>query len=264
MFIIYVASRIGYMPCYVGYTGNTLELRVQDHRHDFQRFINGTIDHTCRALYEKMQEFGFDNFEFDELDMSNTKEEADKLEAKYIKELETLYPNGCNLTTGGQSGFKYCDATLIMKSESNRISAIENIDNYRSHVESMGLPPYIHFSAYNGERFLIKNHPLCDSKEFKVGTKYPTIDSARDACLMFLQNITHVNVKYIPPKKGNKPLPRGIISIDRGYRVVKCHKGERPMKDFTCIDKTDDENYKDALTYLNKLLEKWNLKLIDQ
>jgi group I intron endonuclease len=53
----------------------------------------------CPHLYNAMDKYGFDNFEFEVIEECDI-EDLDRLEQKYIKELNTFSPNGYNLDTG--------------------------------------------------------------------------------------------------------------------------------------------------------------------
>lgn len=54
-------------------------------------------------LQEEREKYGIDNFETKILNEVDTQEEAWKLEQKYIKELETRFPNGYNKAYGGKT-----------------------------------------------------------------------------------------------------------------------------------------------------------------
>lgn len=70
---------------------------------------------SCRALYSAMNKYGQENFSVRLLQTANSFDEMQKLETKYIKEIGTLYPDGYNLTTGGDAGIM-CDSTKSMMS----------------------------------------------------------------------------------------------------------------------------------------------------
>lgn len=62
------------------------------------------------ALYEEMREYGTDKFTFETIEEVSD-EKAYEKEQFWIKELNTLYPNGYNLTSGGEKGKFYSDIT---------------------------------------------------------------------------------------------------------------------------------------------------------
>lgn len=53
---------------------------------------------------EERKKYGLSNFETTILAEVETREEAWKLERKYIKEFNTIYPNGYNMSVGGGGG----------------------------------------------------------------------------------------------------------------------------------------------------------------
>lgn len=80
------------------YVGQTKDLKQRE------------IQWRCLKLYyanqlltEEREKYGFDNFELTILQEVETQEEAWELEKYYIKELNTLYPNGYNISVGGKN-----------------------------------------------------------------------------------------------------------------------------------------------------------------
>lgn len=59
----------------------------------------------CRALYRAIQKYGWDNMSYEVLETGLTLEDANRLEAHYIKLHDTMSPNGYNLTSGGENFF---------------------------------------------------------------------------------------------------------------------------------------------------------------
>lgn len=77
---------------YVGITTATLEIRKSEHE---SRARNGSN----YAVHNAIRKYGDPTWEV--LNICSSYEEAKELERKYIKELNTLTPNGYNLTIGG-------------------------------------------------------------------------------------------------------------------------------------------------------------------
>lgn len=67
--------------------------------------LNNTKKKQCTYLNNAIRKYGEKNFIFKVIEYCNTTK-LDELEKKYIKECNTLYPNGYNLTKGGK-GCKY-------------------------------------------------------------------------------------------------------------------------------------------------------------
>lgn len=69
-----------------------------------KRFAN----HLCQAKFyfgHAIKKYGIENFDIVQIDTAETPEELGRKEAFWIKELNTLHPNGYNLTTGGEGGY---------------------------------------------------------------------------------------------------------------------------------------------------------------
>lgn len=84
-----------------------------------------------KLISKDRDEFGLKNFETDILAIVNSREEAWELEQKFIKEMDTKYPNGYNLSDGGggskgitawNKGLKGCysEETLHKMSENKK------------------------------------------------------------------------------------------------------------------------------------------------
>ena len=78
---------------YIGQSTN-IERRYKEHK---TRKCENTLFH------DAISEYGFENFDFSVIEICNAKELNDK-EIYYIKEYNTLFPNGYNLSEGGYFG----------------------------------------------------------------------------------------------------------------------------------------------------------------
>lgn len=79
---------------YIGQTIQSLKERWSKHK--------GTK--TCKALGSAIIKYGPDAFDVEVLKECSSYEEMNALEKSYIQEYSSLYPNGYNLTTGGNNG----------------------------------------------------------------------------------------------------------------------------------------------------------------
>lgn len=79
------------------------------------RYANCYID-------EDREKYGLDNFNVVIIDHCETQEEAWELEQKYIKELGTKYPDGYNMSEGGETnkGMKHSEESKIKMSEAKK------------------------------------------------------------------------------------------------------------------------------------------------
>lgn len=59
---------------------------------------------SCRALYEAINKFGAESFSVELLYTANSRDEMHQMEIHFIKSLNTLSPDGYNLTEGGDAG----------------------------------------------------------------------------------------------------------------------------------------------------------------
>jgi group I intron endonuclease len=82
-----------------GYTG-----RFNDHINECKT----NKSNCCRYLNNSLIKYGFDNFKCELLKVCEISE-LNEYEKQYIKELNSLFPNGYNLTEGGQSFCKIND-----------------------------------------------------------------------------------------------------------------------------------------------------------
>jgi len=80
---------------YIGKAKN-LEKRIKKHKRNVGKIKS--------PLYSAIQSHGWKNFSIEILCIVKSYKELDRLEAAYIKEHNTLYPAGYNLTAGGTGG----------------------------------------------------------------------------------------------------------------------------------------------------------------
>lgn len=82
---------------YVGKTKGTIKNRFIKHKRNAKDKIN-------RYLYDSMNHHGFDAFSIEEIEECNDEDVLNEREKFWIKELDCLYPNGYNMTRGGDGG----------------------------------------------------------------------------------------------------------------------------------------------------------------
>ena len=87
-----------YPKPYVGVTKRTLSRRFNEHKSSARK-IKG-----CIVLSRSMQKYGIDNFKIELLEDLGvtTKEKANEAEIRWIVELNSVAPNGLNVSKGGQ------------------------------------------------------------------------------------------------------------------------------------------------------------------
>lgn len=87
---------------YVGQTTDFLEQRISQHKSDAKTGKKKTY------LYNAINFYEFENFYIDQIDSTKDKNYLNVLEIYWISKLNSLYPNGYNLTTGGKN-HNLCD-----------------------------------------------------------------------------------------------------------------------------------------------------------
>lgn len=102
---IYLLKNIITGNSYVGQTRRTLRLRFNAHRYTMGK------KNSCKAISDAMQKYGEDNFEISLLEECTSQQHMDECEMRWIATLNTMTPNGYNLTAGGagKSGYRHSD-----------------------------------------------------------------------------------------------------------------------------------------------------------
>lgn len=113
---------------YIGQTTKTLDIRRKGH-------IQAAKDGVNHHLYNAMNKYGIDNFEFEEICKANSKSELNYLEAKYILEYDSVR-NGYNMGYGGDNNVM--DSPIvkekhdnIMRSDDVRLKISQSMKQYR-------------------------------------------------------------------------------------------------------------------------------------
>lgn len=83
---------------YIGKTKRTLKLRWQQHCYDAKKPLR------CYRLHEDISKFGSDNFTIEQIDEALTDEDANEKEMYWIKFYDCRFPNGYNVSKGGNNG----------------------------------------------------------------------------------------------------------------------------------------------------------------
>ena len=122
--IIYKAkNKINDME-YIGQTTTSLRKRISVHKAS----IGNKETYFSHALKKYK-----DNFKWKVIEKCNSKEELDEMEFHYIKQYNTLRPNGYNLTLGGEGnvGWNPSKETKRKLSQSNKKYWNKKDDNFR-------------------------------------------------------------------------------------------------------------------------------------
>ena len=242
---------------YVGETTRTIPVRFQEHKDSaahYKRFLENPTEYTwkgsCTYLYKAMNKYGVDYFII-EMIVEVPDEQIDENEIKYIKELNTLAPNGYNLTTGGGK-FNHCEKTKQLLREKIRAIMLKDIDKFRRSEFTKGMPPFVAYKDTGKYKsYYVNNHPLCKRKYFSEST-YGSIEAAKQACIEFVNNLNATGKAH--EVKGPKGVPvKGLRLQKNGYQVRKTVKGKVIEKSFTDKSKTSEENLQLALAFIESL-----------
>jgi group I intron endonuclease len=124
---------------YVGLTSN-VERRYNQHRKTSSRAVA-----FCLAI----KKYGFENFEFLILKENISLEEAKLFERQFVKELNSMAPNGYNRTEGGDSAVKHTKETIEKIIEKNRIWRLTNDHPMKGKIHSKESKDLMRESALN-------------------------------------------------------------------------------------------------------------------
>jgi group I intron endonuclease len=245
MGIVYLITNTKNGTKYVGETSRTLEERYQEHKDmaiHYQRYLKNPERYkwkgSCTYLYKAIHAHGIEHFVVEVLATEDDATKRWELEKHYIKELNTLAPNGYNLTTGGGTCFEHCEATKKIISTKVRAAMLADIDKFRQSDFTKGMPAYCSYKDTGTYKaYLVNNHPLCKRKYFSV-SKYGSIEKAKEECIKFLEDLNAGGVKHVTlgpngvPVKGlRKPLkekhskralPIKIIAMRKISRMRSC------------------------------------------
>jgi group I intron endonuclease len=199
---------------YIGQTIRDFDLRLEEHK----------SRPDCIIIHSAIQKYGIKNFEKEILftNRDDNEDELDEMEIKFIKEKNTLYPNGYNIRTGGKRG-KHCDASR----EKMRLSKLgpknHNFGKPRTPQTKMRIS-----LAKKGEKHHFYGKKLSLDHKIKLSKAHK-----KDDLPMYM-----VRVK-----------PRPSHYCHGGYAIV--NHPEFKNKYFSSKKFSDDEKFEKAMEYLH-------------
>jgi len=154
--IIYKATNIISKKCYIGQTKFSLDKRKTLHLNSSKRNKDNLY------FYNSLRKHGSDNFEWKILCECDSKEELDEMEFHYIKQYNSLSPNGYNLTLGGEGthGYKRSPDQIERMSKNAKIFWKNVSDEYKKEFSNRIK------NLHTGKK-LTKDHKLNISKSRK-------------------------------------------------------------------------------------------------
>lgn len=226
---------------YIGQTTHTAERRWHRHEMDAIRGVDGCVI-LCRAI----REYGFDNF-IKEVIIECDVSELDFHEMTFIKNENTLTPNGYNIMPGGRNNISRLP-TELQKFYS---------DNIRKHTDYELPPGLVEINLPNRDEHGFK--VIIGKKSHTFISKHQTMEEKlTDA--MECYNCIKQDIPYVRKncQKWNKDIVKEFDLVEGiKYRADKggfeVHVKGHPRKTFTKKKYTPDENLRMAKAHLASL-----------
>lgn len=220
---------------YVGKTTRTIEERMQGHKRPSNK---------CPLVKYAYEKYG--TFEIETL-IEVENEHLDKYEVHYIKEFQTLSPNGYNLTTGGEGGIP-SDETRAKMRESHKGRVVD--DFWKSQI-SKGLQGHIHSDETKEKiRQAHLANPIAPSEDNrnKINESIRTVE---------------VRTKGSKSRrKDNLDLPLYVVIVRKELNPGYCIQiPGQPQKHFTSKKLSMEEKLELALAYRKEKLEELQLNI---
>lgn len=214
----YIGQAVHYLACGKkwGYLG-----RWNNHVVKALNYTPGVYKASCRALDSAIRKYGKEHFIVEVIKKCDDENELNYWEQYYIKEYNTIAPNGYNLTSGGSSHRK-SESTKKLMSEIMKIKG--------GHSQTDDTKKKISASLKNNPEW---RENIIQSNKNKIGKEQKKQPR---------KNIEENSLpKYISSKKRN--------NIVVGYSVHLPNKG---TKTFSHSKFTMDEKLQQAIDFLNK------------
>jgi group I intron endonuclease len=160
---IYIIKNIINNKIYIGQTKCVISGRKYGAKTRWQvhKYRASKCSNDCNIFYNAIRKYGEEKFQMNILIKCNI-DDLDFYEKKYIKEYNSLYPNGYNIENGGHLNKKLSDKTKDELSELKRFKHIKNKDDINEIKEIMikfdikNLPRGFMYTSYNNKKgFLV-------------------------------------------------------------------------------------------------------------
>lgn len=122
VFHVYKITNTENGKLYIGITQKGYKRRFLDHLWQSRKSRK-----SCRALYAAINKYGENSFKVDLIETCKNRDELNEREIFWIKELNTLSPNGYNLTKGGDAGVMSDETKAIMSERMKGIKPDEKV-----------------------------------------------------------------------------------------------------------------------------------------
>lgn len=233
------------------YIGQSIDIdnRYKDHKGRY-----GT-----NPMYEDFEKLGFENFSFEIL-QECSKEELNELEVKYIKEYNSFWPNGYNLTRGGSTQTEISELTI----EKLRIANIgENNPMFGTSSERLkeGNPMYNRRQSEEArikiaERSRRDIHPMSRKVEDKSGRMWSCVRECSEFFNVGVKQLTsglkhkkefpiflrHLDLHYLDERLENYEFV-SLEELEKNSTPRKFRKFKQPLSEIsTCGKKVIDKD----------------------
>lgn len=188
------------------YIGQTLSHRLNHKKYRpfgiYKRFndhissCKHKLTDSCKAINNALREYDIKNFVIEELQKCNI-DELDKYEKYYIDQLNTIYPNGYNLTKGGKS-FTVMDIENLYTEKYNNV-----LSKKKEHIHKKIELINIYKPDITVDNYLEKIIPIRDynTKEIKFYRIPLSIVNGRMKSLIFKSKKENIEILYNRAKK---------------------------------------------------------------
>lgn len=208
---------------YIGQTVRKLETRIEEH----------TKHNDCCYIHHAINKHGIENMTVEVL-VNCPESDLDLHEEFFIRELNTLYPNGYNIRTGGATGGKHCESSKQKMRDSKMREKNHNFGKPRSDTTKKKIS-----DAKKGEKHHFYGKKFTEEHKLKCAMAHRKNENDRNLPLYLVQIS-----------------PRPEVYSSGGYAV--CNHPNVKNKWFVSKKLTMEEKYKLAYEYLieaNKQIE---------
>lgn len=130
--IIYLITNTVNNKNYVGLTVQTLERRWKYHLEQAKaNYIKNT-----ESLHSAIRTFGRESFKIEQIDSGTTKRDLEKKEITWIKKMNSIVPNGYNISTGGVSGGSNTRAISV---NDKKFKSVKDASKYISETKGISI-----------------------------------------------------------------------------------------------------------------------------
>jgi len=206
-----------------------------------KRASEGFDKDSCRALNAAIRKYGWDNMKKEILFYCND-DELDMYETRFIEKLDTLAPNGYNLTTGGNANKEFSQES---REKMRQSQLARDTAPFRRNDLTMDFPK---FMTINTGYPTIVGHPNCTYKRFanKDLTFEENLEEAQRT--LDLLNLGELKIE------NEKKFPKYLRARPDGYEVtIRDENGKRHKKIFTKQSIPLEERYAQAEEYLRSI-----------